>query len=104
MGYRKIKENNKTVWHYFKIYFLSLFLSLSVFAVGSFFKPQFSCANSATCKSDLVVNVHNNAVGVFQGRKVNPPKVDLVMVTAATSVLGVHVSNEKKHIYVDLSR
>jgi len=103
MGYRKIKENNKTVWHYFKIYFLSLFLSLSVFAVGSFFKPQFSCANSATCKSDLLVNVDNNAVGVFQGRKVNPPKVDLAMVTAATSVLGVHVSNDKKHIYVDLS-
>lgn len=103
MGYRKIKNNKKTVWHYLKIYFFSLFLSLSIVAVGSFFKPQFSCANSKTCKSDLVLSIDNNSLGIFQGRKVIPPKIDLAMEALNPPVLGVHVSSEKKQIYVDLS-
>lgn len=102
MGYRRIK-NRKTIWHYLKIYFLSLFLSLAIFAVGSFFKPQTHCANSKTCKSDLVISVDNDAVGIFQGRKVTPPKVDLAMDILKSPVLGVHISNDQKHIYVDLS-
>jgi hypothetical protein len=103
MRHRKIIKNKKTVWHYFKIYFLSVFLSLAIFAIGYFFKPQTSCANSATCKSDLLVSVDNDTVGLFQGRKVTPPKVDLAMNTLKNPVLGVRVSNGKKHIYVDLS-
>lgn len=101
MGYGR-KKNRKTVGHYFKIYFLSLFLSLAIFALGSFFKPV-PCANSLTCKSDLTISIDNDAVGFFQGRKVIPPKIDLAMDTLKFSVLGEHVSNEKKHIYVDLS-
>ena len=103
MGYRRIRKNRKTVWHYLKIYFASLFLSLTIFAIGSFFQPQFSCANSLTCKSDLSVNIDNDAVGVFQGRKITPPKIDLAMDSLKSSVLGVRVSNDKKHIYIDLS-
>ncbi|MBF8250009.1 MAG: YkuD protein [Candidatus Levybacteria bacterium] len=103
MGYRKFKRNNKTIWHYLKIYFLSLLISLTIFAVGSFFNSQFSCANSATCKSDLSLNVDNNATGIFQGRKVIPPKINLAMESLKNPVLGVRVSAEKKHIYVDLS-
>jgi len=108
MGHRKIKRNppaggGKTVWHYLKIYFLSIFLSLAIIAVGSFLKPQFSCANSATCKSDLLVSVDNDTIGIFQGRKVTPPKIDLAQAILQSSVLGVHVSSEKKQIYIDLS-
>lgn len=103
MGYRRIKKNRKTVWHYLKIYFLSLFISFTIFAIGSFFKPQFSCANSATCKSDLSASINNNAIGIFQGRKIIPPKIDLAMETLKNPVLGVRVSTDKKHIYVDLS-
>ena len=103
MHYKKSKRNRKTVWHYFKIYFVSLFVSLVIFGIGSFFKPQFLCANTATCKSDLVVSVDNNAIGMFQGRKITPPKIDLAQAILQSSVLGVHVSNEKKHIYIDLS-
>lgn len=103
MSYKRIKKNRKTVWHYLKIYFLSLFLSLAIFGGGYFFEPQFSCANSATCKSDLLVSVDNDAIGFFQGRKVTPPKIDLAMETLRSSVLGVRVSNDKKHIYIDLS-
>lgn len=104
MGYKKIKKNRKTIGHYLKIYFLSFFLCSVIFAVGYFFKPQFSCANSLTCKDDLLVKIDNNAIGIFQGRKVIPPKVDLAIDTLNSVVLGVHVSSEKKHIYVDLSR
>ena len=100
---KKVKGNKKTVGHYLKIYFVSLLVSLVIFGVGNFFKPQFLCANSLTCKSDLTVSVDNDAVGIFQGRKVVPPKVDLAQAMAQSSVLGVRVSNEKKHIYIDLS-
>lgn len=103
MGYRKRRKERKTVWYYLKIYFVSLFLSFAVFAVGSFFKPQFSCANSLTCKSDLSVKIDNDATGFFQGRKIIPPKVDLALDNLNFSVLGVRASNGKKHIYVDLS-
>ena len=103
MGYKKFKKNRKTVWYYLRIYFLALFVSLTIFGVGNFFKPQFSCANSLTCKSDLSVSVDNNAIGIFQGRKVLPPKVDLAQATAQSSGLGVRISDQEKHIYVDLS-
>jgi len=104
MSHRRIKRNKKTVWYYLKIYFVSVFVSLAIFTVGNFFKPQFNCANSATCKSDLSVSVDNDAIGFFQGQKVVPPKVDLAQATLESSVLGVRVSNsDKKHIYIDLS-
>lgn len=101
MGYGKNK-NRKTGWHYLKIYFLSLFLSLSIFVIGSFFKPA-PCANSLTCKNDLAVSIDNNAVGFFQGRKIVPPKIDLASDILSSAVLGEHVSIDEKHIYVDLS-
>jgi len=97
------KKTKKTLWHYLKIYFFSLFLGLIIFSVGSFFKPQTNCANSKTCKSDLVVSIDNDVTGIFQGRKVIPPKIDLAMNILNPPVLGVHVSSGKKHIYVDLS-
>lgn len=103
MSGKKIRKNRKTVLHYLKIYFISVFVSLGIFLVGNFLKPQFNCANSLTCKSDLTVSVDNNASGIFQGRRVVPPKVDLAQAMAQSSVLGVRVSNEEKHIYIDLS-
>lgn len=93
----------KSVWYYLKIYLISLFLGLGVFTVGSFFKPA-PCANSLTCKSDLLLNINNDAFGIFQGRKVVPPKIDLAMDTVESSVLGVRVASGKKHIYIDLSK
>lgn len=104
MSKNKIRKSKKTIWHYLKIYFTSLFISLIIFTIGFFLKPQFSCANTATCKSDLITTINNDVVGIFQGHKVIPPKIDLAMMATPKSyVLGVHVSNEEKHIYVDLS-
>ena len=104
MPNNKVKRNKKTVWYYLKIYFILVFVSLAIFAVGSFFRPQFDCANSITCKRDLTINVDNNVSGIFQGREVLPPKVDLAQALTESSVLGVKVSaNDNKHIYIDLS-
>lgn len=103
MARRKTTRTRKTVWHYLKIYFVSLFVSLTIFGIGSFFRPQFDCANSETCKSDLTVSVDNDAKGIFLGQEVVPPKVDLAQAIADSTVLGVRVSNENKHIYIDLS-
>src|SRR3989344_4261598 len=89
MSYGKNRRKKKTVGHYLKIYFISIFVSFTIFAVGSFFKPQFDCANSISCKSDLSIKVNNDAVAIFQGRKINPPRVDLAAVPSKSQVLGV---------------
>jgi lipoprotein-anchoring transpeptidase ErfK/SrfK len=98
-----MKGNGKTIWHYCKIYLLSIFIGIAVFITGSFLKFQPDCANSKTCDSDLIVDIDNDAIGTFQGHKVIPPKVNLSMGSTKPSILGVYVSNAEKHIYVDLS-
>lgn len=85
-------------------FFISLIVGVAVFALGKhFFKPEPPCANSLTCKSDLSEKIENNAIGVFMGRKVIPPKIDLAFENAQPSVLGENVASGKKHIYIDLS-
>lgn len=101
---KKIKSYRKTVGYYLKVYFLSVFVGVVVFAAGNFLvKPQFQCANSATCLSDLSEKIENDAVGVFAGRKVIPPKIDLAADGLNKSVLGVGTASGEKHIYIDLS-
>ncbi len=91
--------------YYLKVYFISIFTGVAVFTAGSFLlKPQIPCANSATCLSDLSEKIENNAVGIFQGRKVVPPKIDLAFDNLKPSVLGADTANGEKHIYVDLSK
>lgn len=104
MSKKRAVRSKKTIGYYLKIYFTSLFVSLAIFAIGNFFKPQFNCANSLTCKSDLSINIDNDAIGIFQGRKVLPPKVNLAMEVPESAVLGVRTLNKKKHIYIDLSK
>lgn len=100
MDYR---GNKRTVWHYLRIYFLSIFLSFAILEIGSFIRTQTLCANSKTCKSDLIVQVNNNVIGFFQGHKVVPPKVDLAKDIPEPPVPKKSVSGGEKHIYVDLS-
>ena len=103
MSYGKNKKNKKSVAHYLKIYFISVFLSAAILAAGGFLKDQFKCANSATCESDLAVSVDNDRIGIFQGRKVVPPTVDLAQAISDSSVLGAKSQGGSKHIYIDLS-
>lgn len=101
---KKTKFRKKNVGYFLKIYFLSVLVGIAVFVAGNFFvKPQSQCANSATCLSDLSERIENDAVGVFAGRKVIPPKIDLAYEPGTPSVLGEDTVSGEKHIYVDLS-
>lgn len=89
-----------------KIYFLLIFIGLFFFAATSIFlgfanQPP-ACANSKSCNSDLSFKIENNVPGIFEGRKVNPPIIDIAT-EKPTAVLGANVSPGEKHIYIDLS-
>ncbi len=47
--------------------------------------------------------MENNATGVFNGRKVTPPKIDLSQKEVKTTVLADETASGEKHIYVDLT-
>lgn len=95
----------KTVKYYLKLYYVTVFTCLVIVAFGSLlFPPAPPCANSKSCKSDLTEKIENGAVGVFQGRKVVAPKIDLASDNNRPSVLGTNAPSEEKHIYVDLSK
>lgn len=98
------RSSRKTIGFYLRVYFLSLLVGLTVFALGKYFiKPQIPCANSLTCH-DLSEKIENGAVGTFAGRKVTPPTIDLAQDTKSTAVLGVEDPGREKHIYVDLEK
>lgn len=96
-------KNKKTVGHYLKLYFISVFAGMLVIVIGSFFaKTPVPCANSKTCQSDLKVQIDNSAIGMFQGHTVTPPKMSLAY-NNQPAVLGDATNPGDKHIYVDLS-
>jgi lipoprotein-anchoring transpeptidase ErfK/SrfK len=47
--------------------------------------------------------VENDATGIFNGRKVMPPRVDLTQKVPAIKVLAESTMTGEKHIYVDLA-
>lgn len=77
--------------------------ALVLFIGNNFTREKFACANSLTCKSDLSLQVDNNAIAIFQGRTLTPPKIDLSIGEKTTDVLGAETAPGEKHIYVDLS-
>ena len=88
----------------FTKYLLPILVAALIITGGnSILKDNPNCANSFTCKGDLSLKVENDAVGIFQGRTVIPPKVDLAIGEKATSVLGDSIPSSDKHIYIDLS-
>jgi len=83
---------------------LSLITATIVIIAGnSFFKQVPDCANTISCKEDLVEKVENNSLGTFLGREAVPPKIDLAIGQKTIDVLGQSVEPGDKHIYIDLS-
>lgn len=76
---------------------LTLYLGIN----AVFTKPP--CANSKSCKSDLVEKIENGAMGVFEGRSVRAPNINLALDKTHPTVLGTAIPTGDKHIYVDLS-
>jgi hypothetical protein len=62
-----------------------------------------ACANSLTCKSDLSVQIDNNAVGMFDGQRVIPPHMSLAEAMPDKDVLGASTAPGAKHIFVDIA-
>ncbi len=97
---RKIQKRSSN-WHILLILILLAVLAGLLVIYWSITRPF--CANSLSCKESLSLNVENGVDGVFNGRKVSPPKIDLSQNDAPTKVLGEADLTGEKHIYVDLS-
>lgn len=82
---------------------LGISLLISITYLISQLRAPIVCANSISCSESLKVRVENNAVGVFNGQKVNPPKVDLSIKEPEIKVLGDTTATGEKHIYIDLT-
>ena len=81
-------------------------LILALLTLGAIFifnpkKPL--CANSLSCGQEARLQVDNGVKGVFNGRAVMPPAIDLAAEIAQTRVLGETEPTGPKHIYVDLT-
>ncbi|MEK7140973.1 MAG: L,D-transpeptidase [Patescibacteria group bacterium] len=95
---------HKPLRYRFILYGLTMVTGLLIYAGSTMiWKPQPPCANSKSCTSDLVEKIENGAMGIFEGRKVVPPNINLTSNTTRPSVLGTNSPSEDKHIYVDLS-
>ncbi|MFH1827065.1 MAG: L,D-transpeptidase [bacterium] len=94
----KLKKGN------FWFILIPLLASLVVFVIGNrLIKLHTSCANSLTCKTDLTLKIDNNAIGIFEGHKVIPPKIYLAHDNIKPSILGANAPSGKKHIYINLA-
>lgn len=85
-----------------------LLVVLAFLIFGGFFVvrnlPKWQpCANSGSCKESLELSVDNNAAGIFSGRKITPPKIDLAQIEDPKKILGEATGTGEKRIYVDLA-
>lgn len=102
-----LKVRKKVLMRHLLFYFLLVFVSFVSFSITNTFihshEKTSICANSKSCTSDLYLQIQNNVPGVFQGKTVYPPIINLTD-TTPSSVLGVASPSGEKHIYVDLSK
>lgn len=104
---KKLHRSTKviSVGYYLRLYGIGVLSVIGVVAFLSFFVPSVQpkfCANSISCMNDLSVKVENDAVGIFDGQKIIPPKINLAE-TNTRAVLGASTAPGPKHIYVNLS-
>lgn len=59
-----------------------------------------ACANSISCQKPIRLEVEQNAIGIFNNRKVVAPNISY---SESNRVLGTNISRVDKHIYVDLA-
>lgn len=97
---RKVPKSNFSLSFFLILLFSVLALGFLII-IWSINRPF--CANSLSCKESLSLNVENEVLGVFNGQKVVPPKVNLAKREIAVKVLGEVTAVGEKHIYVDLS-
>ncbi len=67
-------------------------------------KSPTRCANSRSCTESLKFKVENDAVAVFNNRRVTAPKIFLALKDTRPTILGTDTSLGEKHIYIDLAK
>lgn len=101
------KIQHKGVFYFLTRYFVTVSVTSVIVLIGSFLLNNFlfpkPCANSISCTKDLSVRIENDATGIFAGRPVIPPKIDLSLDNLHPNVLGAAIPDGPKHVYVDLS-
>ena len=74
-----VKKRNKD----FRLIFVGLFIaviSLGGFVLKRSFENQ-RCANTGSCEESLNFSVNNEEVAIFNGEKIDPPEIDLSLIT-----------------------
>jgi lipoprotein-anchoring transpeptidase ErfK/SrfK len=85
-----------------RIVFFILFVSLALGGLLTYRANQLpACANSLSCEESLSEKVENDAVGIWSGREVTPPAINLAAKEPVINVLGE--ASGAKRIDVDLS-
>lgn len=69
--------------------------------VAALFTP---CANSISCKESLKLKIENNQEGIFNGRKIIAPVIDLAQEKIKSNILGIETGTGEKRIEVDLAK
>lgn len=103
---RRYGKDSGTLFRYLSglpIIALSTSLLIGIFYLVTQFKFQPPCANSLSCKESLTLKVENGAAGVFNGKKVAAPSIDLSQKEVKTKVLAEETATGEKHVYVDLT-
>lgn len=100
MARRKERKSNFNLPFFLVLLFSVLLLGFLII-FWSLTRPF--CANSISCKESLSLKVENEVPGVFEGREVMPPPVDLTQKEPVTRVLGEAVASGEKHIYINLA-
>ena len=104
---KKKSRPKKTLSSHVLRYFFSLITVSVLFTIIYPFassKPTVACANSISCKESLQLKVENNAVGIFNNKKIIPPKITLSLNDTKPNVFGAATGSGEKHIYVDLTK
>lgn len=95
------KHRRRTSRYLLGVIAISFVTGLIFFIIPS--KRSVPCANTLSCSKNPKFQVENNALGIFQNRKIIPPNIDLSLRDVKPNILGDATSSGEKHIYVDLT-
>ncbi len=103
------KKHKRKYFFNFKLYLFLLLIALFGTLVYRYFQRTNYlypiCLHEKTCKTELSLHIDNNVPGLFQGKKIIPPFINIQDLNGQSNqaVLGQATPSATKHIYVDLS-
>src|SRR4030042_4942743 len=90
--------------NFFILLVLSSFIIISIFLIQNHRSTKsLPCSNTLSCKESLELTIRNDEKAVFNGQKIDPPKIYLSDISKEANVLGSVAGTGEKHIYIDLT-